>query len=91
MVWCGLVSCQVMYVFPLLAALEIFLDVPQFLNVARVVTVFARLLESLSPIGKTYIKNHGEYMGVQRDGKPVEPGLIATRTEEYERHDQRPM
>ena len=77
-------KAQVLAVFPLLAALDMIENVPKFLNVARVVRVFSRLLVSLSPLSKTHIRNHGEYL-------PNEPGLIATRTEEYERHDQRPV
>ena len=84
MVWSGLVWSQVLAVFPLLAALDMIENVPKFLNVARVYKVFSRLLVSLSPMSKTWIRNHGEYL-------PDMPGLVATRTEEYERHEQRPV
>jgi len=76
--------------------LHLCLNLPNLLNVGRVYRVLKHLLWSLTGLETTYVKNHGQYPGREghdKNGKRIyaEKGLIATRTEEYERHDQRPV
>ena len=68
---------HVLMVFPLLALLDVACCLPKLMNVLRLMKILKHMITSLAT-RETAVRNMDQY---------PEKGLIATRTEEYERDD----